>query len=155
MTDAAINLMDGSSTDYLNGSSSIVNYTLSGGGWVNVGQVPMFTTTSTAYFDMDMGGGGPRFKGLLQKPKPAKIKPFTLPLPNVPPGTSCDAYSDPVLKAICNNAGNNATSNCVRGNLLNLYDPSSGYKPALIPAHCEAWSSCGMPAPLVWGACAL
>ncbi len=86
-------------------------------------------------------------------PSQQPVKPFTLPLPNVPPGAACDKYSSSILKAICNVAGNNTTSNCVRGYLLNSYDPKSGYKGGLIPAHCDAWSSCGMPQPLVWGAC--
>lgn len=71
------------------------------------------------------------------------------------PGNACSIYSSSILRTICNNAGNNPTSNCVRGYLLDSYAPKSGYNPGLIPAHCDAWSSCGMPEPLVWGACSL
>ena len=42
------------------------------------------------------------------------VKPFKLPLPNVPPGNACSIYSSSILRTICNDAGNNPTSNCVR-----------------------------------------
>lgn len=84
------------------------------------------------------------------------VKPFELPLPNVPPGPACDKYPGP-LREICKHLPDDPIDNCVRGCLLDRWDPIKGtYKGGYRAAHCECFASCGAidpndPLQNVWG----
>jgi RHS repeat-associated protein len=83
------------------------------------------------------------------------VKPFKLPLPNVPSGAACNKYSSGGLRFVCNMEPNSPTNNCVRGTLLNSYDPLTGYRGGIRDAHCNAFASCGLspwnPAQIFFG----
>jgi len=83
------------------------------------------------------------------------VKPFKLPLPNVPPGNACNKYPGGPLRTVCNVEPNSPTNNCVRGDLLDRYDPTSGYQGGIRDAHCESFAACGMsrwnPAQVAFG----
>jgi hypothetical protein len=82
------------------------------------------------------------------------IKPFNLDLPNVPSGQACNTYKNPIWRGACNFFPNDPVDNCVRGCLLNGYDPDSGYRRGAKVTHCECFASCGMsagnPAQIIW-----
>ncbi len=65
------------------------------------------------------------------------VKPFKLNFPNVPPGNACNKYPSGPLRTVCNVEPNSPTNNCVRGDLLDRYDPINGYQGGIRDAHCE------------------
>ena len=72
------------------------------------------------------------------------VKPFKLSFPNVPPGNACNKYPSGPLRTVCNVEPNSPTNNCVRGYLLDRYDPLNGYQGGIRDAHCESFAACGM-----------
>jgi RHS repeat-associated protein len=105
---------------------------------------------------LSCGGGAPVTAGFLGTGTPSdtsggpcplrvsSIKPFDLPLPNVPPGSKCDKYPAGPLREICKHLPDDPIDNCVRGCLLDRWDPIKGtYKGGYRLAHCECFASCG------------
>ena len=72
------------------------------------------------------------------------VSPFTLPLPNIPPGPACKKYPLGVYRFVCDFEPDTPVNNCVRGYLLGSYEPGKGYEGGARNAHCNAFASCGM-----------